>query len=292
MTTIQTFIKKYATLSYFVLTFAVSWGGLLAIGGPGGTSSDTAWQSDPRLPLMILAMLGGPSVAGILLTTLLYGRMGLRELVSRLLRWRVGVLWYVVALLVAPLVYTVVHFTLSLVSPVYLPTLITTENKAALLLSAVGAGLGVGLFEEVGWTGFAVPELRRRYSVFSTGLVVGMLWGAWHLLTNDLWISDSYAGGLPQLLFLTATGLSLLAGQLLAFRVLMVWVYERTGSLLVAVLMHASLVFCTFVFGVAVTGASYLSYVFVLAAAWWVVVAGVAVVNKGKFSRPLQQQMA
>jgi uncharacterized protein len=218
--------------------------------------------------------------------------MGLRELVSRLLRWRVGVLWYVVALLVAPLVYTVVHFTLSLVSPVYLPTLITTENKAALLLSAVGAGLGVGLFEEVGWTGFAVPELRRRYSVFSTGLVVGMLWGAWHLLTNDLWISDSYAGGLPQLLFLTATGLSLLAGQLLAFRVLMVWVYERTGSLLVAVLMHASLVFCTFVFGVAVTGASYLSYVFVLAAAWWVVVAGVAVVNKGKFSRPLQQQMA
>jgi uncharacterized protein len=293
MMTNKTFLKQNLVLSYFALTFAISWGGLLAIGGPGGTSSDTAWQSDPRLPLMILAMLGGPSVAGILLTALVYGRSGLRELFSRLLKWRVGAFWYVVALLTAPLVYTAVHLALSLVSPVYLPTLLTTTDKPSLLLSAVTAGLGVAFFEELGWTGFALPELRRRYSVFTTGLVVGVLWGAWHLLTNDLWISDSYAGSLPHLLFLTATGLSLLVGQLLAFRVLMVWVYERTQSLLVATLMHASLVFCTFVFGATATGANYLTYVFVLAAVWWMVVVVVAVLNKGRLSsQPFRKQMA
>jgi membrane protease YdiL (CAAX protease family) len=191
MTTIKAFIKKYSVLIYFALTFTISWGGLLAIGGHGGTSSGTAWQSDPRLPLMILAMLGGPSVAGILLTTLVYGRTGLREVLSRLLKWRVGTGWYVVAVLTAPLVYTVVHIALSLVSPVYLPTLLSTGDKTSLLLSAVAVGLGVGLFEELGWTGFAIPELRRRYGVFTTGLVVGVLWGAWHLLTNDLWIKLS-----------------------------------------------------------------------------------------------------
>jgi uncharacterized protein len=293
MTTITAFIKKYSVLTYFALTFAISWGGLLAIGGPGGTTSGTAWQSNPRLPLMILAMLGGPSVAGILLTTLVYGRTGLREVFSRLLEWRVGAGWYAVAVLTAPLVYTVVHFALSLVSPVYLPTLLSTGDKVSLLMSAVAVGLGVGLFEELGWTGFAIPELRRRYGVFTTGLIVGVLWGAWHLLTNDLWISNTYAGGLPQLLFLMATGSSLLVGQLLAYRVLMVWVYERTQSLLVATLMHSSLVFCTFVSGATATGAGYLTYVFAVAAAWWVVVAVVAITNRGQFSQqPLQRRMA
>lgn len=277
MTILMAFTKKHPVPSYFALVFAISWGGLLAIGGPGGTSSGTAWQSNPQLALMILAMLSGPSVAGLLLTGLVTGKAGFRQLLSQLLRGRVGARWYAVALLSAPLVYTAVYFALSLVSPVYLPTLLTTSDKAPLLLSAVAAGLGVGLFEELGWTGFAVPRLRLRYGLFTTGLIVGVPWGAWHLLTNDLWIGSTYAGELPLALFWMATGLSLLLGQLLAYRVLMVWVYDRTGSLLVVVLMHTSLVVSTFAFGAAATGVAYLTYVFVLAAAWWAVVAAIGV---------------
>ncbi|HEY0601991.1 MAG TPA: CPBP family intramembrane glutamic endopeptidase [Herpetosiphonaceae bacterium] len=285
MKTSKTFITQHPLLSYYFLTFVISWGGLLVIGGPGETDSGTVWQSDPRLPLMILAMLGGPSVAGLLLTSLVSGKTGVRDLGSRLLRWHVDGRWYAIAFLTAPLVYTAVHATLALTDPVYLPTILVTSDKTAMLLSSIAAGLGVGLFEEIGWTGFAIPQLRRRYGVFTTGLIAGVVWGAWHLLTNDLWIGDSYAGGLSLALFWTATGVSLLVGQLLAYRVLMVWVYDRTGSLLVALLMHASLVVCTFIFGARATGAAYLTYVFVLAASWWIVVGVVAMVNHGQFSR-------
>jgi len=111
-----------------------------------------------------------------------------------------------------------------------------------------------------------------------------VLWGAWHLLGNDIWASVATSGGFPLVLFLALTGLSLLVGGLLAFRVLMVWVYERTGSLLLAILMHASFAACTFILNPvvgpgAMTGSSLLTYDLVLAAALWIVVVVVAVAN-------------
>lgn len=283
-TSFKAFIKRHPVPTYFALAFAISWGGILLVVGPGGISG-TTWQSDPRLPFMVLAMLAGPSVAGLLLTGLVSGRAGFRELLSRLLRWRVGARWYAVALLTAPLVFTAVHSALSLTSPVFLPGILTTSDKASLLLLGIVPALMVGFLEELGWTGFAIPRLRLRHGILATGLIVGVLWGAWHLLTNDFWASSTTSGGLPLALFVTATGLSLLVGQLPAYRVLMVWVYDRTGSLLVAMLMHASLAACTFILGPSATGVALLTYGFVLAAAWWVVVAAVAVANSGKLSR-------
>jgi membrane protease YdiL (CAAX protease family) len=59
------------------------------------------------------------------------------------------------------------------------------------------------VFEEVGWTGFATPWLQRRYSAVTTGLIVGVIWGVWHLL-QGLWIAGTYAGSLPVTTFITA----------------------------------------------------------------------------------------
>ena len=74
--------------------------------------------------------------------------------------------------------------------------------------------------------------------------------------------------------------------QLPAYRVLMVWVYDRTGSLLAAILMHASLTTSTFILGPAwVSGSALLVYDVALAAAWWLVVAAVALVNRGHLTR-------
>ena len=117
-------------------------------------------------------------------------KAGLREVLRRLLRWRVGARWYAVALLPAPLLAAAVLFALSLSSPIF-----TTADKTAVLLSGIAAGLTTVL-EEIGWTGFAVPRLRRRYGVVTTGLIVGVLWGAWHFL-QGLFISGTYAGVLP-----------------------------------------------------------------------------------------------
>ena len=96
-------VRKHPVVAYFALTFTISWGGvLLVIGGPAGMTAANA-QDNPLFPFAVLAMVAGPSVTGILLTGLIDGRAGLREFRSRLLAWRVGVRWYAIALLAAPL---------------------------------------------------------------------------------------------------------------------------------------------------------------------------------------------
>ena len=272
MTTIKAFIKRHPVLTYFALAFAISWGGiLLVIGGPGGIPATTE-QTKMLFPFAILAMLPGPSVAGILLTGLVYGRAGLREFLSRLLRWRVGARWYAVALLTVPFLLMAALLALSLLSPEFLPGIFTTDDKASLLLLGIMAGLGAGIFEELGWTGFAVPGLRLRYGVLTTGIIVGFLWGAWHFLVNS-WGSGDSSGAFSLTIFLPQFLSSV--GILPAYRALMVWVYDRTGSLLVAILMHASLTANTLILMPQATGLQAVIYDLVLTAVLWVVVAAV-----------------
>ena len=162
-------------------------------------------------------------MAGILLTSLLYGRAGLREFRSRLLKWRVGARWYAVALLTAPLLLTGVMLALSLISPEFLPRIFIASDKTSVVLMGIAAGLTVGIFEELGWTGFAIPRMRLSYGVLGTGLMVGVLWGAWHLLQN-YWASGVTSG---ESLWLADAVVGILVGQLVAHRVLMVWVSSR-----------------------------------------------------------------
>jgi membrane protease YdiL (CAAX protease family) len=293
MKAIKAFAGRHPLLSYFVLTFAISWGGFLIAAGVGtGGFSPTPEQLQTMIPYAVPAMLVGPSVAGILMTGLLYGRAGFRELLSRLLRWRVGARWYAVALLTAPLLFTAVLLALSLLSPEYLPRILTTSDKAALLMTGVAVGLGAGIFEELGWTGFAIPRLRLRHGVLGTGLVVGVLWGAWHFFMN-FWASGVTSGELSLAVFVPTWLLGILVGQLPAFRVLMVWVYDRTGSLLVAMLMHVSLAAGTIILLPPVPGVASVVLSFVPAAAMWLVVGAVAMANGWHLSRqPLQKRVA
>jgi len=293
MTTIKAFIKSHPLLSYFALVFAISWGGMLIVVGPGAFPAN----GEPFEMLLLfayLAMLAGPSVAGILLTGLVDGRAGLREFRSRLLKWRVGARWYAVALLTAPLVATAVLLGLSLTSPDFFPRIfISTEDKAFLLQFSIVSGLMVGIFEELGWTGFAVPKMRQRYGVLGRGLIVGLMFAAWNFLVV-FWVSDatSTAGALPPALFV----LVILFTWLPAYRVLMVWVYERTnGSLLVAMLMHVSLVASwTSMTPLALVEVPLVIYYFVFTAALWVVVGAVALAQGGHLSRqqPLRRRVA
>jgi membrane protease YdiL (CAAX protease family) len=294
MKTIGAFVKSHPLLSYFVLTFAISWGAiLLAVGlGPGGFSA-TPQQFKMAIPYAVSAMLLGPSAAGILMTCLVHGRAGFRELGSRLLRWRVGVHWYAVALLTAPLAFAAVLLGLSLISPEFLPRIFITSDKASLLLMGIAVGLPVGVFEELGWTGFATPTMRLRYGVLSTGLVVGVAWGAWHLL-QGYWASGVTSGEVSLAVWLPAWIFGTLVGQMPAFRVLMVWVYDRTESLLLAMLMHVSLVATTVILIPPLAVEANLISSIACAAGLWVVVAAVGAVTRGHLTRqpPLRGRVA
>jgi hypothetical protein len=98
MTTITAFIERHPLLTYYTLTFVISWGGVLfAIGGPSGLPG-TPEQAD-RLMEIAFSMMAGPSVTGLLLTGFISKRAGLRDLFARLFWWRVSAHWYALALL-------------------------------------------------------------------------------------------------------------------------------------------------------------------------------------------------
>ena len=281
MTSIKDSIRNHPVVTYFALTFTISWCGvLLVIGGPAGMAGTKA-QDNPLFPLAVLAMVAGPSVTGILLTALIDGRPGLREFRSRLLRWRVGARWYALALLAAPVSATAITLTLSLVSAEFRPAILVTDDKATLLLLGLVVGLTAGFFEELGWTGFAIPRLKLGHGVLATGLLVGVLWSAWHLLVV-IWGIGDRAGAIPVALFVLVDGLA----GLPAFRVLMVSVYDRTESLFLAMLMHVSLTATTLILTPHTTGVPLLAFGLAFAAAVWIVIAALALPSRRKLSRP------
>jgi membrane protease YdiL (CAAX protease family) len=168
-------------------------------------------------------------------------------------------------------------------SPVFLPGIVASNDKASLLLPGITAGLVAGFFEELGWTGFAIPRLRRRYGVLATGLIVGLLWGVWHLLLF-YWTSGGFSGTLSLALFLPAV--LFCEGVASAYRVLMVWVYDRTESLLMAMLMHAGLTggVLMILMPLAIEGRPAVAWYLLFAAVLWVVVA--VVQRQQTLSRP------
>ena len=231
-------IKRQPVLTYFILTIGISWSGVFLVAGGLDGFPANAQAVETLLPLVVILLAIGPIFSGVFLTALLDGRAGLRDFLAQLLRWRVGLRWYAAAFLLTPLLAAGTLFGLSLVSPVFLPGILTSEDKTGLLISALAAGLVAGLFEEPGWTGFATPRLRQRYGVFAAGLIIGLMWGFWHLIVA-VWGSGTPAGEFSGRLFLPQ--FFFYAAVLPAYRVLMTWVYEHTHSLLISILMHLSL---------------------------------------------------
>lgn len=270
----ESFIKRYALIVYFVLTLAISWAGLLLIIGVGGFLGTEAVPAE-QMPVLIMVMLLGPTIAGLVMTGLVYGRAGYGELLSRLRRWQMSAGWYLIAILTAPGLVTIALLLLLLFSPAYVPGIVTSTDKVGMIAGGLVAGIAVGIFEELGWTGFAIPRLRLRYGVLATGLILGLVWGLWHM---PLFISSAMASrSIPPLLVLIV----LLFSFLPAFRVLMVWMYDRTESLLVAMLMHASQTATTFIFAIPATEVETVISNLVYTAGLWIFVGVVALTNRG-----------
>jgi membrane protease YdiL (CAAX protease family) len=280
----RAFIKRHAVLAFYTLVFALVWGPALIIGAFLGTDAELTSAADLD-PFMYATVLTGPlaiALAAILVIALAFGRAGLRDLRSRVTRWRVGVRWYAVALLTAPVLWTAILGALSLTSDAFLPDFITAEDKANLLVAGLMAGLVAGLvagfFEEIGWTGFATSELSKRHGLLATGLLVGLPWCVLHVPL----FAGTASGAVPQALSVAAVFF-----WMLAYRMLMVWVYGHTQSVLLAMLMHLPIVVCAFVLvSSAMVGVPDLVFNLVFGATLWVLVAAVAAADRRKLSRP------
>jgi uncharacterized protein len=272
MSGLVSFAKRHPVLAFYILAFVISWGGGILVLGPGGFMGTTV---TPRQQLMLGVPVGilGPFISGLVLTGAIYGRAGVRQLWSRLLKWRVGLGWYAFALLTAPIITTV-----SLLARSTPPAIATADNKLGLLIMGIAIGVGSSpIFEEIGWTGFATPELRKRFGVLTTGLLMGVLWGVWHFP------AFSATGRASAPLSPVVFTLALLFTWLIPYRILLVWLYDHTQSLLLCILMHVPIVVEKFVLyppdsSSTFTAASNL----IDACALWIVVAVIYAVSRGR----------
>jgi CAAX protease family protein len=220
-------LRAHPILGFFAVAYAFSWLAQLVCLGLLGQSAMVA----------IFAATLGPTVAAVVMAEALEGPApGRHQRLWRVVRgvriWRVGARWYALALLGVPAAYLGLTLLLpgaSLRAQPVIPLVI-----GYLVMLAVGAFSGP-VFEEPGWRGFALPRLQARMGPLAGTLVLGVLWGCWHLpqFLIPAWASEN--GGLS----LASVGVFILT--VVAIAVLLTWVYNRTGgSLLLTMLVHAS----------------------------------------------------
>ena len=168
----------------------------------------------------------GPSLAGVIATAW-YGRVGgLRELFSRVLKWRVSPKWYLLVLLGPVVVFAVAIGGYSLLGGSGARTFrwegaATLTALGSLFLVRLFAGGGFG--EELGWRGFLLPVLQERDGPLRASIVIGLWHGLWHL--------PAYGIVGAGLLTIFTTSMSVVA----------TWIYNETaGSVFLIAVLHAA----------------------------------------------------
>ena len=218
----QSLVRRHPLISFFVLSYAVSW----LLWTPLVILRDTI----PGPLGFVLILLGSlvPSTLGLLIVGLLRGKLGVRNVLRRLGHGRIGLRWYLAVLaltMLAPLAIGV-----SILMGGATPVVDTTVFRV-LVLFAFSIFPGSALGEELGWRGFALPRMQARHSALTASLVIGILWGSWHL---PLWLTGNPS--YPISLFVP------FVAAVIASSVICTWLYNNTGgSLLIIVLYHAAI---------------------------------------------------
>jgi membrane protease YdiL (CAAX protease family) len=222
--------------AFFSLAFGLTWLAWLPYVLSGNGLGLLPWTfpevlgSSQTLGILPGAYLG-PVTAAFLITARTEGRAGLRRWSRRLTHWRVGARWYLTALLSVPVVAILATFALpGATDDVRFPS--PAVFLAYLPLLAIQV-LTSGLAEEPGWRDFAQPRLQERFGAMTGSLILGPLWGAWHL---PLFVTDW--AGWPDVDWLMPAEFIL---SCVLLGIVLTWVVNATGgSLPMAMLVHAN----------------------------------------------------
>jgi membrane protease YdiL (CAAX protease family) len=223
------FLRARPLVSFFVLSYAVTWllwAPLVFAGVPAFTeiTHTPSWYALPGVAI-------GVTGTAFFMTAVTQGRAGVRRMLRRLVCWRVGVRWYLVAILFIPVGQLLI--TAALGSPEVLralrPSALTLYPASYLAHFVFGP-----LFEESGWRGFALPRMQHRFGPVRATLLLGLLWSGWHFF---LYAPSWFAGGAVN----GVVGVGIFVVFTTSISFIFTWLSNNTtASLLLAILLHGS----------------------------------------------------
>ncbi len=216
-------MRREPLLAFFLLAFALAWPPLIldALTSQGVVAG--------RVPWLALVLVGyAPTIAAWVVTRVSEGRAGVRTLMRRLLVWRVGPAWFGAAVFgMAGLFYLANRLAVWSGEPApaaaALPVSPLLAVPVLFLVNLIVNG------EEIGWRGFALPRLQERFGALAASVILGLVWAGFH--APLFWTVGSSQHGQPVLGFVVG---------IVASSVIVTSLFNGTGSLLVAVLFHAS----------------------------------------------------
>ncbi|TMD12077.1 MAG: CPBP family intramembrane metalloprotease [Chloroflexi bacterium] len=221
-------LRRQPLLWYFVLAFAWTWAFVIVF-----------LILFPLPDILVRTTPGdfGPLIAAIVMSGIVAGRPGVKSLFRRMVQWRVGLLWYAFALIGIPLLYiasiAAVPGALGSFKAPELSTVLTYPVFYIVLLA-----IGGPLTEEPGWRGFALPRLQQRWGPLVGTVILGLMWAAWHLPNYFRPDWAAVNGGF------SISGIAVFAIVAVSMSVIITWAFNHTrGSILIAILIHASLNF-------------------------------------------------
>jgi len=226
----SSWLKQNPLPAYFIITFAFSWTIYFSL-----VAVQHGW-TDARIPYSIHYIASfGPTFAALTVTAVTAGKEGLKELWSRITKWRVGwgyaafaILSPVALLIIAVMIVRLIKgewLDLRLLGQAnYLPYL----GWGVLPIWLISFGFG----EEIGWRGFALPRLQKTMSVSRATLLLALAWALWH--TPAFFYLDTIQS-LGGLIIVPGFLIGVLFGA-----VLFTWLYNGTGgSILMVAIWHA-----------------------------------------------------
>jgi membrane protease YdiL (CAAX protease family) len=218
---------RYPLVLFFLLSFLLTWGYFWVIWAP------------LRLPDSFVALGGfGPAVSAFLVLAMTSGTPGVLHLLRSIVHWRVALRWYLVGLIGIPLLNLFAY----LVVPGTFSDFVAPDSRLLqVYMSEMAISLTIGIapvWEEIGWRGFALSRIQRLHGPVVGTLILGALWGFWHLPfffgplartgPNSTWVSATIA-------------LVEFSIGLMGLSVVMTWILNNCGgSTLLAILIHAA----------------------------------------------------
>lgn len=224
-------MQRYPLLFYFFLTYTFSW--IITI--PILLSTWNIIPGDYSLGFYIKQWVG-PALAAIIMTRVTEGQTGLLGLRQRIRHWRAGWQLYVFILLGFP----VLILLGIIVQQGGLSNLqdFDLRELGNYPVYFIGIFFGTGLPEEIGWRGFALPRMQKRYGPLWSSLILGAMWAFWHVLS---FLLPAHGGGPGVNLVASFVNFIVFLLMVVALTIIFTWVFNHTqGSILIASLVHTA----------------------------------------------------